>query len=179
MKERLARFLNSVAGLAKSASPALAVPSGGPGSEVPLAGSIQQFKPASAAGVQSVTLPEIPVGLNNYPPPERWTDWVEYDPKAWPKKVPRHYTLVPTVCFNCESACGLLAYVDKETLETQKFEGNPFHPGSRGRNCAKGPATKNQVYDPERILYPLKRAGRRGEGKWQRTTWEEALNDIA
>ena len=47
--------------------------------------------------------------------------------------------LVPTTCFNCESACGLLAYVDPETLEIRKFEGNPEHPGSRGRNCAKGP----------------------------------------
>ncbi len=74
--------------------------------------------------------------------------------------------LVPTTCFNCESACGLLAYVDKETFGVRKFEGNPEHPGSRGRNCAKGPATLNQVTDPDRILYPLKRAGKRGEGKW-------------
>ena len=48
----------------------------------------------------------------------------------------------------------------------KKFEGNPQHPGSRGRNCAKGPATLNQVTDPDRILYPLKRAGARGEGRW-------------
>ena len=62
--------------------------------------------------------------------------------------------LVPTTCFNCESACGLLAYVDKDTLEIRKFEGNPEHPGSRGRNCAKGPATLNQINDPDRILLP-------------------------
>jgi anaerobic selenocysteine-containing dehydrogenase len=118
-------------------------------------------------------------GLTSYPPVEKWNDWVEYDPKAWPRKVPRRYTLVPTVCFNCESACGLLGYVDKDTLTIQKFEGNPLHPGSRGRNCAKGPATLNQVYDPDRILYPLKRAGARGEGKWRRVSWDEALDDIA
>ena len=46
------------------------------------------------------------------------------------------------------------------TWQVRKFEGNPEHPGSRGRNCAKGPATLNQVTDPDRILYPLKRAGR-------------------
>jgi hypothetical protein len=46
---------------------------------------------------------------------------------------------VPTTCFNCESACGLLAYIDRETGQIQKFEGNPENPGSRGRNCAKGP----------------------------------------
>ncbi|MEZ4337713.1 MAG: molybdopterin-dependent oxidoreductase [Sandaracinaceae bacterium] len=116
--------------------------------------------------------------MSRYPPPEKWDDWVEWDSKAWPKKVARRYTLVPTICFNCESACGLLAYVDKETYEIRRFEGNPAHPGSRGRNCAKGPATHNQVYDPERILYPLKRVGARGEGKWKRVTWEEALTDI-
>ena len=117
--------------------------------------------------------------LAQYPPPELWDDWTEWDSKAWPKKVPRNYSLVPTVCFNCESACGLLAYVDKETYAIRKFEGNPAHPGSRGRNCAKGPATHNQIYDPERILYPLKRVGKRGEGKWKRVTWDEALDDIA
>ena len=87
--------------------------------------------------------------------------------------------LVPTTCFNCESACGLLAYIDKNTLEVRKFEGNPEHPGSRGRNCAKGPATLNQVTDPDRILHPLKRVGDRGEGKWERVGWDEALDDVA
>ncbi|MEM7111016.1 MAG: molybdopterin-dependent oxidoreductase [Chloroflexota bacterium] len=117
--------------------------------------------------------------LTNYPPPEHWDDWVEWDGKQWPKRVAHRYMLVPTTCFNCESGCGLLAYVDKETLEIKKFEGNPVHPGSRGRNCAKGPATHNQIYDPERILYPLKRVGKRGEGKWKRISWDEALNEIA
>ena len=118
-------------------------------------------------------------GLSAYPPVERWDDWQEFDPVAWPKKVPRRYELIPTICFNCEAACGLLAYVDKDTLKIQKFEGNPVHPGSRGRNCAKGPATLNQVQDPERILYPMRRAGPRGGGQWQRVTWDEALDDIA
>lgn len=118
-------------------------------------------------------------GLTHYPPFEKWDNWTEYDPKSWPQKVERNYMLVPTVCFNCESACGLVGYVDKESLRIQKFEGNPHHPGSRGRNCAKGPATLNQVYDPERILYPLKRVGKRGEGKWKRVSWDEALDEIA
>ena len=89
---------------------------------------------------------------------------VEYDPKAWPRKVERESMLVPTVCFTCESACGLTAYVDTDTFEIRKLEGNPEHPGSRGRNCAKGPATLGQITDPERILYPLRRKGARGGG---------------
>jgi|TARA_Y100000310_G_scaffold316496_1_gene368311 anaerobic selenocysteine-containing dehydrogenase len=118
------------------------------------------------------------MGMLSAPPPEQWDDWVEYDSAAWPKKVKRTYTIIPTLCFNCEAACGLLAYVDRETLEVQRFEGNPMHPGSRGRTCAKGPATITQINDSERILYPLKRAGKRGEGKWERTTWDEVLDAV-
>ena len=119
------------------------------------------------------------IHLAAFPPKERWDDWVELDSRSFPNKVEKRYMLVPTTCFNCESACGLLAYVDKETLQVRKFEGNPEHPGSRGRNCAKGPATINQVTDPDRILYPLKRAGARGEGRWEQVGWDEALDDIA
>ena len=118
-------------------------------------------------------------GLASFPPPERWDDWMEYDAAQWPRRVERRYALIPTVCFNCEAGCGLLAYVDKETGRLQRFEGNPAHPGSRGRNCAKGPATINQVNDPERIRYPLRRAGRRGEGKWERVSWDAVLDDLA
>ena len=119
------------------------------------------------------------IGLYAFPPKERWEDWVELDSKAWPRRVEKRSTLVPTTCFNCESACGLLAYVDPETLSIRKFEGNPEHPGSRGRNCAKGPATLNQINDPDRILFPMKRAGARGGDRWTRVTWDEALDDIA
>ncbi|MCI0436677.1 MAG: molybdopterin-dependent oxidoreductase [Gemmatimonadetes bacterium] len=119
------------------------------------------------------------VDLAAFPPTERWDDWVELDSKAWPARLERRYTIVPTTCFNCESACGLLAYVDKETGQIRKFEGNPVHPGSRGRNCAKGPATLNQVQDPERILHPLRRKGPRGGGGWEVVTWDAALDDIA
>ncbi|MCK6446153.1 MAG: molybdopterin-dependent oxidoreductase [Planctomycetes bacterium] len=117
--------------------------------------------------------------LESFPPLERWDDWVEYESTSWPKRVEKRYMLVPTTCFNCEAACGLVAYVDKETREIRKLEGNPFHPGSRGRNCAKGPATKNQIDDPQRILHPLKRVGPRGSGKFERTTWDEVLDVFA
>ncbi|MEM7335197.1 MAG: molybdopterin-dependent oxidoreductase [Chloroflexota bacterium] len=131
------------------------------------------------ADVEMIPVQQPDGRLTNYPPIEHWDDWVEYDGKQWPRKVARRYMLVPTVCFNCESGCGLIAYIDKTTFEIKKFEGNPMHPGSRGRNCAKGPATHNQVYDPERILYPLKRVGKRGDGKWQRISWDQALNEIS
>ena len=47
---------------------------------------------------------ELAVG----PPPERWDDWTELDSAAWPERVEKHYRCIPTICFNCESACGLL-----------------------------------------------------------------------
>ncbi len=117
--------------------------------------------------------------LANFPPPESWDHHIEHDARAHPRKVAHEYMLVPTTCFNCESGCGLLAYVDKKDLSVRKLEGNPAHPGSRGRNCAKGPATVNQLDDPERILFPLRRTGGRGGGQWQRVSWDEALDDIA
>ena len=122
---------------------------------------------------------EGPKELYKYPDPSEWEDFTELDPLAWPKKIKKHYSIVPTTCFNCESACGLLAYIDKETNKVRKFEGNPHHPGSRGRNCAKGPATINQINDTERILYPMKRKGQRGSGKWERITWAQALKEIS
>ncbi len=137
--------------------------------------------PADEAAGRQETFYRGPSGIHlaSFPPRERWEDWAELDSRAWPERVERRYTLVPTTCFNCESACGLLAYVDRTTLEIRKFEGNPEHPGSRGRNCAKGPATLNQVRDPDRVLHPLKRTGKRGAGQWTRVSWDEALEDIA
>src|SRR6267142_1741878 len=132
------------------------------------------LQPNSPGQARQKATPE----LMNYPPPDRWDDWTEWEATKWPERIERRYMLVPTICFNCEAACGLLAYIDKETMQIRKFEGNPAHPGSRGRNCAKGPATLNQVTDPERIRYPLRRVGPRGGGGWERITWDEALDDI-
>jgi len=118
---------------------------------------------------------ELAVG----PPPEQWDSWSELDPAAWPKREHKHYRCIPTICFNCESGCGLLAFVDKADGQIKKFEGNPVHPGSRGRTCAKGPATINQLQDPQRITQPLKRVGPRGAGQFEPVSWDEALDDIA
>jgi anaerobic selenocysteine-containing dehydrogenase len=116
--------------------------------------------------------------FRSHPDPSQWDDYVDYESTAWPRKERRRYWIIPSICFNCESACGILSYVDKETLDVRKIEGNPVHPGSRGRTCAKGVVTPNQLEDPDRILYPMKRDGARGSGKWLRVTWDEVLEDI-
>ena len=109
--------------------------------------AVSAAKPDTAARGETHYPGPSRTDLASFPPKERWDDWTELDSRAWPRRVEKRYSLVPTTCFNCESACGLLAYVDRDTLAVRKFEGNPEHPGSRGRNCAKGPATLNQVQD--------------------------------
>jgi anaerobic selenocysteine-containing dehydrogenase len=116
--------------------------------------------------------------FRTHPDPATWDDYVDFESTSWPKKDKRHYWIIPSICFNCESACGILAYVDKERLTVRKIEGNPLHPGSRGRTCAKGVVTPNQLDDPDRILYPMRRDGDRGSGKWKQVSWDEALTDI-
>jgi len=86
--------------------------------------------------------------FRSHPDPSVWDHYVDYESTSWPKKEKRNYWIVPSICFNCESACGILAYVDKEQLTVRKIEGNPLHPGSRGRTCAKGVVTPNQREDP-------------------------------
>jgi anaerobic selenocysteine-containing dehydrogenase len=181
LADKIAKLFERILGLERADDPVIAnAPTNVAGEALPSFGeALPSFGEADRAPVDMIEVQQADGRLTRYPPPERWDDWVEWDAKAWPRKVPRRYSLIPTICFNCESACGLLAYVDKTTFEIRKFEGNPVHPGSRGRNCAKGPATHNQTYDPERILYPLQRVGARGEGKWKRISWAQALADIA
>ncbi|HIC23792.1 MAG TPA: formate dehydrogenase, partial [Planctomycetes bacterium] len=123
-------------------------------------------------------LPEpVPYGaeLRDYPPFEKWLEVEELDST---RKL-RRMAMIPTTCFNCEAGCGLLAAVDVDEMEIVRIEGNPLHPGSRGRNCAKGPATLNQVKDPERILQPMRREGPRGAGGFVPISWDAALDQIA
>src|SRR5499427_7856470 len=75
--------------------------------------------------------------FRSHPPPTDWDHYEDYESTSWPKKERRKYWIIPSICFNCESACGILAYVDQERLEVRKIE-----------------------------------------GKWERVTWEDALNDI-
>lgn len=155
------------------------------------AGAVRSVVPEVKAGTKLGTgfdqVPMVNGNLSAYPPTDKWGSWRELSGDDWKRggtgradvKVHEHI-LVPTICNNCEAVCGLTAWVDKETLVVRKFMGNPFHTGSKGRNCAKGYAVQSQMYDPDRIPFPLKRApgSKRGDGKWVRTTWDEALSTI-
>ncbi|MEK6766766.1 MAG: molybdopterin-dependent oxidoreductase [Planctomycetota bacterium] len=81
---------------------------------------------------------------------------------------------IPSACWQCVARDTILSYVEDGRLV--KIEGNPASIRNRGKICAKGQAGINQVYDPDRVLYPMLRVGKRGEGKWKRISWDEALD---
>ena len=81
---------------------------------------------------------------------------------------------VPTVCAQCMGGCGVLVRVIDGWATN--IIGNSLHPVNRGTLCPKGIAGLQALYDPDRIRSPLKRAGRRGEGRWQPISWDEALH---
>src|SRR4030042_3578302 len=84
---------------------------------------------------------------------------------------------VKTFCDRCHCECGVLVYV--EDGKALKIEGDPDCPINEGTLCAKGLSTVKFIYHPDRIKYPVKRVGQRGEGKWKRISWEEALDTVA
>ncbi len=92
--------------------------------------------------------------------------------------------IVPTYCHGCGSyrpTCGILCHVRDGRFV--RVEGDPaaFNAGARGNTalCAKGLTGPQFVYAADRLRHPLKRAGAKGEGKFQRITWDEALDTIA
>lgn len=84
---------------------------------------------------------------------------------------------VPTMCEMCVWRCGLHAKVRNGVIE--KLDGNPDHPHSVGRLCARGQSGLMMTYDPDRVLTPLMRVGERGSGRFRQATWEEALDFTA
>jgi anaerobic selenocysteine-containing dehydrogenase len=95
------------------------------------------------------------------------------------RKPPKGVKVVKSACFSCNSNCEVLVFVDEKSGEILKVEGDPESPITKGMLCAKGLAARDLVYNPERIGYPLKRVGKRGEGKWERISWDEALSTTA
>ena len=85
--------------------------------------------------------------------------------------------IVKTCCRACIHNCGVLAHVRNGRVV--KLEGNPEYPMSKGKLCPKGLAGISALYHPNRNKYPLLRVGKRGENKWRRISWQEAIDRIA
>ncbi len=91
--------------------------------------------------------------------------------------------LVWSACtVNCHSRCplrmhvqdGVIKYVETDNLGLDNY--GDFH---QVRACARGRSMRRRVYNPDRLKYPMKRVGKRGEGKFKRITWDEAFEEIA
>ncbi len=85
---------------------------------------------------------------------------------------------VHSVCsHDCPDACSVL--VDVENRRATRVRGNPDHPVTRGFLCAKVARYLDRVYSPDRLLYPMRRTGAKGAGRFERISWDQALDEIA
>jgi len=83
------------------------------------------------------------------------------------------------VCaLDCPDTCALLVNID-ERGKGSKLRGDPAHPITRGFLCGKVAQYLERVYHPERLLYPMRRIGAKGEGRFERISWDQALDDVA
>jgi len=85
-------------------------------------------------------------------------------------------SVVKTQCYSCRGGCGVFLHIKDNKIV--RVEGDPDHPTSKGTLCPKGLAVKQLVHHPDRLKYPLRRVGKRGEGKWERISWDQAYNEI-
>lgn len=81
-----------------------------------------------------------------------------------------------SACRMCHGGCGVLVHV--KDGKVVKIKGDPESPLNKGKICLKGIASVEHLYNPDRLKYPLKRVGQRGEGKWERISWDEAYGTI-
>lgn len=89
------------------------------------------------------------------------------------------YTVTRTTQWSgpgCHDGCGVLFYTKDNQLV--KVEGDPENPVYNGRLCMRCLALPEAVHHPDRVKYPLKRVGERGENKWERISWDEAYDII-
>jgi thiosulfate reductase / polysulfide reductase chain A len=84
---------------------------------------------------------------------------------------------ISTMCEMCVWRCGVIAKIKGGRVV--KLDGNPEHPHSRGNLCPRGQSGLMNTYDPDRVLTPLIRVGKRGEGLFRKASWDEALDLVA
>ena len=109
-------------------------------------------------------------------------------------------------CLGCYSSCGNRLKLDRATGRLLSVGGNPYHPSCaypyldfdeplseaylsmsfangagnlvRGTVCGRGQATQDSYTQPDRVTVPLKRAGKRGEGKWKPISWDQLIQEV-
>lgn len=121
---------------------------------------------------------------------DRGTQLIRFVPEE--DLVPGVAVWKPGVCTQCSAGCGIQVRVmegDAEVVRNgqfgilkmglaKKLAGNPEHPVSRGKLCARGEAGLQVTFSPDRIKHPLKRAGQRGSGQFAQVSWDEAIQEL-
>jgi len=77
---------------------------------------------------------------------------------------------------DCPDTCQVLATVEEGKVTGVR--GDPEHPFTRGVLCAKVNDFETRVYDPTRLLHPMRRTGPKGSGEFERISWDEAISEI-
>jgi anaerobic selenocysteine-containing dehydrogenase len=94
--------------------------------------------------------------------------------------MPRELTTVRAVCpLDCPDTCGMVVTVDPVEKRAVKLRGDEAHPFTNGFLCRKVNHYLERVYHPERLYHPLRRVGPKGEGRFERITWDEAIRTVA
>ncbi|MCF8093858.1 MAG: molybdopterin-dependent oxidoreductase [Desulfobacteraceae bacterium] len=107
---------------------------------------------------------DIAIWTQNWP----WTPVPEEGPSIYKK----------SVCTICSGGgCGINVRTIKG--QAKKIEGQPDYPVNRGSICPLGISATQHLYGPSRIQSPLKRAGKRGEGRWEKISWDEAISTVS
>ena len=121
---------------------------------------------------------------------DRGTQFIRFVPEE--DLVPGVAIWKPSICAMCSAGCGIQVRVMEGEAEVirngqfgiikmglaKKLAGNPEHPVSRGKLCARGEAGLQVTYNPDRIRHPLKRAGQRGSGQFTPVSWDEAIQEL-
>ncbi len=96
--------------------------------------------------------------------------------QQWADRGPGIETRKLSVCRQCPAGCGMtVRLVDGDV---KKLDGNPLCPIARGTLCPKGQAGVQSLYNPDRLLGPVRRNGPRGSGQWERIGWDEAMQEV-
>ena len=84
--------------------------------------------------------------------------------------------MVRSACRGCHGVCQVLIHMEGDKVK--RVTGDPDSPTSRGYLCPKGAASPDLLYHPDRLTHPLRRAGERGANRWERISWDEALDEM-
>ena len=120
------------------------------------------------------------VGTGLSPISAKITDDLSIWSQNWPwTPVPQdgETSHVNSTCTLCPGGCGIT--VCKVENRAVKIEGMKGHPVNDGGICLFGLSGLQLLYGPRRIKSPLKRVGKRGEGRWEKITWDDAINELS